>query len=106
MAMFNPSQPKQRPPVFRAEREFGDTLREPELAIATALVRAFSKSAITLPATDSTAEGRVTVRYGDDELDGLRATLTTRRALRRASVPASLLARRSFGPPLPRTDDE
>jgi hypothetical protein len=94
----------QRAVEFRADSGAGDTIPEPELAIA--IVIAFSRSAVTLPAANSPVEGNVTARYGDDELDGLRGPASSQRTLRHARVPASLLARRSFGPPLPRTDDE
>lgn len=110
MTVFIPSKPRQRPVAFRTENEASDTIPEPELAHAVSIVRAFDRFAITLPASEATTQEKVTARYGDDELDALRETLTANRARRRASAPASapasLIVRRSFGRPLPRTDEE
>ncbi len=93
---------------IRAERGAGDTIPEPEMGLAIALACAISNAANerlgeTLPAAD-----RVTVRYGDDEVNELRETLAATRGQRRdvGTVPPSVLVRRSFGPPLPRTDEE
>jgi hypothetical protein len=99
--------------AFRAEIGAGDTIPEPELAIAAAAALSACATRVSVrpfPRAQPEPGDKVTARYDEEELVVLREALEAARTRARTrapkSVPASIVARRSFGPPLPRTDDE
>ena len=95
---------------LRAARGPSDTLPEPEMGLAVALACARSEAERDRPSARPGSDDRITSRYGEIERIALRDTVVALRArgapATRSAVPPSLVARRSFGPPLPRHDPD